>query len=94
MGRCRRWAGSRFWVIADNTLIQTRKSAIINIRSILRHILCTRNIEMTPLCKVGAALPRVSGSREMHCIGNVYGQVGVQPARSGVADSDWSSSRR
>ena len=27
---------------------------------------CKRNIEMTPLCKVKMALPRVPGSRKMH----------------------------
>ena len=80
MGRCRRWAGSRFWVIADNTLIQTRKSAIINIRSILRHILCTRNIEMTPLCKVEVTLFPVGGFREVRGVGDFDEQARVWPA--------------
>ena len=40
---------------------------------------CKRNIEMTPLCKVAVTLPRVLGSREVHCGGGVDEQAGVQP---------------
>jgi len=41
---------------------------------------CKRNIEMTPLCKIEATLPRVLGSREVRLGGVVDEQAGVQPA--------------
>jgi len=43
-------------------------------------LLCKRNIEMTPLCKIEATLPRVLGSREVRLGGVVDEQAGVQPA--------------
>ena len=44
------------------------------------HIVCKRNIEMTPLCKVEVTLPRVLGSREVRRGGGVDEQAGVQPS--------------
>ena len=41
---------------------------------------CKRNIEMTPLCKIEATLPRVLGSRERRRGGVVDEQAGVQPS--------------
>ena len=41
---------------------------------------CSRNIEMTPLCKIEVTLPRVLGSREVRRGGGVDEQAGVQPA--------------
>src|ERR1700730_11912333 len=41
---------------------------------------CKSNIEMTPLCKIEATLPRVLGSREVRLGGVVDEQAGVQPA--------------
>ena len=43
-------------------------------------VACKRNIEMTPLCKIEATLPRVLGSREVRLGGVVDEQAGVQPA--------------
>jgi hypothetical protein len=43
-------------------------------------MVCKRNIEMTPLCKVEVTLPRVLGSWELHHGGGVDEQAGVQPA--------------
>ena len=45
-----------------------------------RTFACKRNIEMTPLCKIEATLPRVLGSREVRRGGVVDEQAGVQPA--------------
>ena len=41
---------------------------------------CKRIIEMTPLCKIEATLPRVVGSREVRLGGVVDEQAGVKPA--------------
>jgi ribosome-associated translation inhibitor RaiA len=40
---------------------------------------CSRNIQMTPLCKVEVTLPPVLGSREKRHGGGVDEQAGVQP---------------
>jgi hypothetical protein len=42
-------------------------------------ILCMRNIEMTPLCKVQMALLPFVGSRRM-CGGDVDERTGIRPA--------------
>ncbi len=42
---------------------------------------CSRNIEMTPLCKIEVTLPLVLGSREMRHGGGVDEQAGVRSAR-------------
>ena len=48
---------------------------------LMRHGLCKRNIEMTPLCKIEVTLPRVLGSREVRRGGGVVDeQAGVQPS--------------
>jgi hypothetical protein len=54
-----------------------RRFSRIGIYAISR---CKRNIEMTPLCKIEATLPRVLGSREVRLGGVVDEQAGVQPA--------------
>jgi hypothetical protein len=44
-------------------------------------LLCKRNIEMTPLCKIEVTLSRVLGSREVRRGGGVVDeQAGVQPS--------------
>ncbi len=45
------------------------------------HTVCSRNIEMTPLCKIEVTLPLVLGSREMRHGGGVDEQAGVRSAR-------------
>ena len=42
-------------------------------------IVCERNIEMTPLCKIEVTHPRVWGSREVRRGDVVDEQAGVQP---------------
>ena len=42
--------------------------------------LCSRNIEMAPLCNLEMTLFRVSGSREKRHDGAVDEQAGIQPA--------------
>jgi hypothetical protein len=53
-------------------------SSVIN--ALVANSSCKRNIEMTPLCKIEATLPRVLGSREVRLGGVVDEQAGVQPA--------------
>jgi hypothetical protein len=44
-------------------------------------LICKRDIEMTPLCKIEATLPRVLGSREVRRGGGVVDeQAGVRPS--------------
>jgi hypothetical protein len=47
---------------------------------IMASTFCTRNIKMTPLCKVEVTLPRVSGSREVRRDGGVDEQARIHPA--------------
>ena len=50
----------------------------LNIITLMASSLCSRNIEMTPLCKIEVTLPLFLGSREMRHGGGVDEQAGVQ----------------
>jgi hypothetical protein len=66
------WVGSLARYSSRSTMIfQKPKNAPFD---------CKRDIEMTPLCKIEATLPRVLGSREVRLGGVVDEQAGVQPA--------------
>jgi hypothetical protein len=49
------------------------------INDLMRQKQCSRNIEMTPLCKIEVTLARFLGSREVRRGGGVDEQAGVQP---------------
>src|SRR3954454_6545908 len=55
---------------------------------------CSRNIEMTPLCKVDVTLPEVRGALGVRDVGGVDEQEGIQSARSSAGRSVWPSARR
>jgi hypothetical protein len=54
---------------------------------------CSRNIEMTPLCKVDATLREVRGASGVRDAGGVDEQEGIRPARSLVGRALWPSAR-
>src|SRR3954470_7239332 len=58
------------------------------------YILCSRNIEMTPLCKVDVTLPEVRGTSEVRDAGGVDEQEGIRPARSSAGRLVWPSACR
>jgi hypothetical protein len=43
-------------------------------------IICSRDIEMTPFCKIAVTLLWVLGFRKVHHAGGVDEQAGVQPS--------------
>src|SRR4051812_49886129 len=55
---------------------------------------CSRNIEMTPLCKVDVTLPGVRGASEVHDTGGVDEQEGIRSARNSAGRSVWPSACR
>src|SRR4051812_17994187 len=52
---------------------------------------CSRNIEMTPLCKIDVTLPEVRGALGVRDDGGVDEQEGIRSARSSAGRSVWSS---
>src|SRR4051794_22822302 len=65
--------------------------------SILRNyttLTCSRNIEMTPLCKVDVTLPGVRGASGVRDGGGVDEQEGIRSARSSAGRSVWPSACR
>ena len=67
-------------------------SARLNIIGHLKLALCSRNIQMTPLCQIEMTLPRFLGFRETRHDGGVDEQAGVQPAGRVVAGAVWPAS--
>src|SRR5215218_5473748 len=61
---------------------------------ILSDIHCSRNIEMTPLCKVDVTLPEVRGALGVRDDGGVDEQEGIRSARSSAGHSVWPSACR
>src|SRR5215212_6853547 len=57
-------------------------------------IFCSRNIEMTPLCKVDVTLPEVRGASGVRDAGGVDEQEGIRSARSSAGCSVWPSACR
>src|SRR5918998_946729 len=55
---------------------------------------CSRNTEMTPLCKVDVTLPEVRGSSEVRDGGGVDVQEGIRSAGSSAGRSVWPSACR
>src|SRR3954468_17025505 len=55
---------------------------------------CSRNIEMTPLCKVDVTLPEVRGALGLRDDGGVAEQEGIRSARSSAGRSVWPSACR
>src|SRR5215213_10792171 len=55
---------------------------------------CSRNIEMTPLCKVDVTLPEVRGASGVRDAGGVDEQEGIRSARSSAGCSVWPSACR
>src|SRR4051794_33602124 len=55
---------------------------------------CSRNIEMTPLCKVDVTLPEVRGALGVRDDGGVDEQEGIRSARSSAGRSVWPSACR
>src|SRR3954470_20831094 len=55
---------------------------------------CSRNIEMTPLCKVDVTLPGVRGASGVRDGGGVDEQEGIRSARSSAGRSVWPSACR
>src|SRR4051794_8750006 len=53
--------------------------------------LCSRNIEMTPVCKVDVTLPEVRGALGVRDDGGVDEQEGIRSARSSAGRSVWPS---
>src|SRR3954451_5400857 len=56
--------------------------------------LCSRNIEMTPLCKVDVTLPEVRGALGVRDAGGVDEQEGIRSARNFAGRSVWPSACR
>src|SRR4051794_21969392 len=55
---------------------------------------CSRNIEMTPLCKVDVTLPEVRGALGVRDAGGVDEQAGIRSAGSSAGRSVWPSACR
>src|SRR3954466_9238178 len=58
------------------------------------HMTCSRNIEMTPLCKVDVTLPEVRGALGVRDDGGVDEQEGIRSARNFAGRSVWPSACR
>src|SRR4051812_896642 len=58
------------------------------------HTVCSRNIEMTPLCKVDVTLPEVRGALGVRDDGGVDEQEGIRSARNFAGRSVWPSACR
>src|SRR4051795_1675744 len=55
---------------------------------------CSRNIEMTPLCKVDVTLPEVRGALGVRDDGGIDEQEGIRSAGSSAERSVWPSACR
>jgi hypothetical protein len=79
-------AVARRWVAAPALAVSAANPSVISTLRGGCHfylaptVVCKRNIEMTPLCKIEVTHPRVLGSREVRRGGVVDEQAGVQPS--------------